>query len=148
MAEMLTPGPLRALYIVGSCQRLPDRDDRQAVEESELVVVQDIFLTEAATLADVVLPATSFAELDGTYTNLKGQVQRAHRALRPLGESRADWEILAQLGQRMATSKKQKARWAYASPAAIMDEIAKVVPAYGEISYATLGKWGKRRAEE
>lgn len=148
MAEMLKPGALKALYIMGSCQHLPDRDDRQALEELDLVVAQDIFLTEAAALADVVLPATSFAELDGTYTNLKGQVQRVHRALRPLGESRADWEIVAELGQRMATSGKQKARWAYASPAAIMDEIARVVPAYGEISYATLGKWGKRRAEE
>jgi len=112
------------------------------------LVVQDIFLTETAALADVVLPAVSFAELDGTYTNLKGRVQRVHRALRPLGESCADWKILAELGQRLVVSKEQKARWVYTDPAAVMDEIAKAVPAYGEISYATLGEFGKRRAGE
>jgi NADH-quinone oxidoreductase chain G len=146
--KMLKPGALNALYIMGACRQPPDGDARQALEELDFLVVQDVFLTETAALADVVLPARSFAELDGTYTNLKGQVQRVHRALRPLGDSRADWQILAELGQRIAASEKQKAHWAYPDPAAIMDEIARVVPAYGEISYATLGESGKRRAGE
>jgi predicted molibdopterin-dependent oxidoreductase YjgC len=144
---MFKPGALKALYIMGSCQRPPSDAAYQAFEELDFLVVQDIYLTETAALAHVVLPATSFAELDGTYTNLKGQVQRAHRALRPRGDSRADWEILSKLGRRMAVSKAQKACWIYADPAAIMGEIAQVVPAYSEIDYATLGEMGKRRGE-
>lgn len=147
-AEMLEPGALKALYVVGAGRRLPDDDARRALEALDFMVAQDIFLTETAALADVVLPAVSFAELDGTYTNLKGQVQRARRALRPLGEGRADWDILVELGQRMAASEKQKTRWTYAGPAAIMAEIARVAPAYAEISYATLGESGVRRAGE
>jgi NADH-quinone oxidoreductase subunit G len=146
--KMLKLGALNALYIMGACRQPPDGNARQALEGLNFLVVQDVFLTETAALADVVLPACSFAELDGTYTNLKGQVQRVHRALRPLGDSRADWQILAELGQRIAASEKQKVHWVYPDPAAIMDEIARVVPAYGEISYATLGKLGKRRAGE
>lgn len=147
-AEMLRPGALRALYVMGSCQRPSDDAARQALEELEFLVVQDIFLTETAALADVVLPACSFAELEGTYTNLKGQVQRVRQALRPLGQSRPDWQILAELGGRMSTGEKQKSRWDYADPAAVMAEIARAVPAYGEMTYVDLGACGKRRAGE
>jgi predicted molibdopterin-dependent oxidoreductase YjgC len=147
-ARMFEPGALKALYIMGSRQHPPNDTARLASDELDFLVVQDIFLTETATQADVVLPAASFAELDGTYTNLKGQVQRVHQALRPLGESRADWQILADLGQRMATTEKQRVRWGYTSPAAIMNEIARALPAYGGISYTTLGKLGQRRAGE
>ncbi|MFZ5918461.1 MAG: NADH-quinone oxidoreductase subunit NuoG [Chloroflexota bacterium] len=147
-SEMLRPGALKALYIMGSCQCPPDDAARQALAELDFLAVQDIFLTETAALADVVLPACSFAELDGTYTNLKGQVQRVQRALRPIGQSRADWQILADLGSRMAATEKQKSRWSYAGPAAILDEIAQAVPAYGKMSYATLGEHGQRRVGE
>ncbi len=145
--EMLRPGALKALYIMGTCQRPPDDAARQALEALDFLVVQDLFLTETAALADVVLPAVSFAELDGTYTNLKGRVQRVQRALRPLGESRADWQIVAGLGRLLADEKK-KGRWNYANPAAIMDEIGRALPAYREISYATLGASGIRRGGE
>ena len=146
--EMLKPGTLKALYVMGSRRCPPGEASCRALEALDFLVVQDICLTETATLANVVLPAVSFAELDGTYTNLKGQVQRVQRALRPLGKSRADWKILAALGQRMASSEKQKASWVYADPAAVMDEIARTVPAYSQVSYATLGGSGKRRAGE
>ena len=146
--EMFKPGALKALYIMGSCHCPPDSVACQALEELDFLVVQDIFLTDTAALADVVLPATSFAELCGTCTNLKGRVQRVHRALRPLGESRADWEILGELGQQMATGGKQNERWAYVDSAAVLNEIARAVPAYSGISYATLGELGKRRAGE
>ena len=147
-AEMFRPGALKALYIMGSCQCLPGEAAGQVLKELDFLVVQDIFLTETASQADVVLPACSFAELDGTYTNLKGHVQRVRRALRPVGHSRADWRILAELGGRMAATEKKKARWVYADPAAIMSEIAKAVPAYGEMDYATLSDLGQRRAGE
>jgi predicted molibdopterin-dependent oxidoreductase YjgC len=147
-ADMFRPGALKALYVMGSCQRPPDDAARQALEELEFLAVQDIFLTETAAQADVVLPACSFAELDGTYTNLKGQVQRVQQALRPVGQSRPDWRILAELGERMATGENQKARWDYADPAAVMAEIARAVPAYGEISFETLGDLGRRRGAE
>ncbi len=146
--QMLQPGALKALYVMGSCQSPPDGDARRALEALDFLIVQDIFPTETAALADVVLPAVSFAELDGTYTNLKGQVQRVRRALRPVGQSRADWQVLAELGRRMAGSQVQEARWDYTDPAAIMDEIATAVPAYGDISYAALGAFGRRRAGE
>jgi NADH-quinone oxidoreductase subunit G len=147
-AEMFEPGALKAMAIMGSRHCPPGDAVCQALEGLEFLVVQDIFLTETAAYADVVLPACSFAELDGTYTNLKGRVQRVHRALRPVGDSRADWKILAELGWRMAATEKRKVRWAYSAPAEIMAEIARTVPAYGEISYATLDELGRRRAGE
>jgi len=99
-------------------------------------VVQDIFLTETAALADVVLPAASFAEKDGTFTNSERRVQRVRKAIEPVGEARADWEIIAAVSTAMGYPMQ------YCSAGEIFDEIASVTPSYAGISYARLEEEG------
>src|SRR5436853_910155 len=89
----------------------------------EFLAVHDLFLTETARYADVVLPGASFAEKTGTYANTERRVQIAHQATRPPGEARADWEILLELSNRLGLPTP------FASPADIMTEIASVCPA-------------------
>jgi predicted molibdopterin-dependent oxidoreductase YjgC len=106
------------------------------VEESlrklDFLVVQDIFLTETARLADVVLPGTTFAERKGTYTNTERRVQVSYEVVPPVGGARPDWEIIAGISKRMGYPMD------YASAADIMKEIASVTPQYGGISYERL----------
>jgi len=85
--------------------------------------------TETAKLATVVLPAASFAEVDGTFTNLEGRVQRVRRGIKPLGSSKPDWWICSQIAQEMGASG-----FAYRRPSQITEEIARVVPGYKRIS--------------
>lgn len=99
-------GQIRALYIMGSnpAVSFPDRDlAAAALDKAPFVVVQDLFMTETALLADVFLPSSSFIEKDGTFTNIEGRVQHFKSAIKPIGNSRPDWqilgEILAQLGK-------------------------------------------------
>jgi len=128
-------GRVRALYIVGENPMMSEPDlghARQALAALDFVAVQDLFLTETAQMADVVLPAASFAEKDGTFTNTERRVQLLRRALEPPGEARRDWEIVADLATRLGY------RMDYAGSAQIMDEIAAVTPIYGGISHARL----------
>jgi predicted molibdopterin-dependent oxidoreductase YjgC len=110
---------------------------RQCLNDLPFLVVQDIFLTETAELADVVLPATSFAEKDGTFTGTDRRIQRVRRAIEPVGESRADWEILCQLARRMDAHG-----FDFQSPGEVMDEIAALTPIYGGVSYKRLAEGG------
>ena len=129
---------IRGLYIMAENSLLSDPDInhvRAAFERFEFLVVQDIFLTETAQMADVVLPGASFAEKDGTFTNTERRVQRVRKAVDPPGEARADWEILCELGKRLQG-------WEYGSPAEIMEEIAALTPIYGGITYERLGGRG------
>jgi len=96
--------------------------------------VQDIFLTETAQYADVVLPAACFAEKDGTFTNTERRVQRVRRAVASPGQARQDWEILADVATRMGYPI------AYGSAGQIMDEIASLTPIYGGISFDRLDR--------
>jgi len=128
-------GRLRAMFIVGEDPMMSEPDlfhAREAVAALDFVAVQDLFLTETAQLADVVLPAACFAEKDGTFTNTERRVQRLHRALEPPGEARCDWEIVADLAGRLGYPMH------YADSAAIMDEIARVAPIYGGMSHRRL----------
>ncbi len=128
-------GKVKALYIMGENPMLSDPDTahvEKALRAADLLVVQDIFLTETAKLADVVLPAASYVERDGTVTNTERRVQRTGKAIEPLGDSRADWEIICDLSTRMGYEMN------YASVNEIMIEIAQVTPQYGGISYARL----------
>ena len=97
-------GTLRALYVMGA-NPAADSLTAEALGRLDFLVVQDLFLTETAQLADVVLPATSFAEAEGTYTNLERRVQRGPQGISPVGESRADWQILAALAARWQTAQ-------------------------------------------
>ncbi|MGB2781423.1 MAG: formate dehydrogenase subunit alpha [Phycisphaerae bacterium] len=128
-------GKIKALYIVGENPMLSDPDlthVEKALKNLDFLVVQDIFLSETARLADVVLPAAGFAEKDGTFTNTERRVQRVRRGLDPPGEARADWEILSDLARRMACPMD------YADPSAVQDEIASLTPSYAGITYERL----------
>jgi predicted molibdopterin-dependent oxidoreductase YjgC len=109
---------------------------REALAKLEFLVVQDIFLSETAKLADVVLAGASFAEKDGTFTNTERRVQRVRQAIAPVGNSKPDWWITCELGKRMGKG------FDFKNPSQIMDEIASLTPSYGGISYKRLEKGG------
>ena len=130
---------IRGIYIVGENPMLSDPDlnhVRQGLTALDFLVVQDIFLTETAELADVVLPATSFAENDGTFTNTERRVQRVRKALDAPGEAREDWRIICDVAQRMGYDMDFK------NPEAILEEIASVTPIYGGITFDRLDGTG------
>jgi NADH-quinone oxidoreductase chain G len=120
MLEAAIEGKLRALYVMESDPATLCPGGKRALEELDFLVVQDLFLTQTAQLADVVLPAASFAEVDGTFTNLTGRVQRLRGALRPPGQARPDDQILVELAKAMGCG------FGYASTAEVMAEVAKL----------------------
>ncbi len=128
-------GKIKALYIMGENIMLSDPNINhveEALKKLEFLVVQDIFLTETAKFANVILPACSFAEKDGIYTNTERRVQRVRKAIEPIGESKPDWQIISELSTRMGYTMS------YNSPGEIMDEIARLTPIYGGINYLRL----------
>jgi len=143
ITEMITAAfekRLKALYIMGENPVVSDPDIhhvREALAHLEFLVVQDIFLTETAALADVVLPAASFAEKDGTFTSTDRTVQRIRKAIEPIGGCREDWRIIGEIATRMGYEGLS-----YHSPEEIMAEITAVTPSYGGISYQRLETGG------
>ncbi len=140
MINEAAKGNIKAMYIMGENPMVSDPDIshvRKGLENLEFIVVQDIFLTETAQLADVVLPATSYAEKEGTFTSTERLVQMVRKAIEPLGESKADWEIICSLAKTMDSKE-----FGYGSPAEIMDEIASLTPSYGGIVYDRLRSGG------
>ena len=142
MTEMLpaiSKGGIKALYIVGENPALTDADSNHAIKEMqelELLVVQDIFLTETGKLADVVLPASSFAEKEGTFSNTERRVARVRRAIPPVGQSKPDWQIICEISKRLGYPME------YHHPEEIFEEIRQVTPAYAGISYQRLETGG------
>ncbi|BDG59237.1 formate dehydrogenase subunit alpha [Caldinitratiruptor microaerophilus] len=139
VTEAACDGRVRALYVMGENPALTDANlnhVRHCLEQLEFLVVQDIFLTETAAMADVVLPAWSWAEKDGTFTSTERRVQRVRRFLDPPGEARADWDILSDLARRLGSD------WRYDSAEAIFEEIRRAVPAYAGITYARIEERG------
>jgi len=133
------PGTVKAAYIMGENPMLSDPDlhhVEKGLKSLEFLVVQDIFLTETAALATVVLPAACFAEKDGTQTNTERRVQRWRKAVNPPGEAKPDWQILSELAGKMGFAKQ----FPYKSAEEIFAEIAKVTPSYAGMSYARLEK--------
>ena len=130
---------IKALYIMGEdpLAKYPDKDYvESALKKIDFLVVQDIFMTETARLADVVLPGASFAEKNGTFTNVERRVQRLRKAFDPLGNSKADWEIICLLAQVMGYG------FDYLSAKDIFDEMARVSPIYRHVSYEEIGDTG------
>jgi len=128
-------GEIRALYVMGENPVLSDPDQHhveECLKKVEFLVVQDIFRTETAEYADVVLPAVSSVEKVGTYTNTERRIQLGHQALDPQGDALPDWKIVQLVANRMG------AGWDYRSPDAIMAEIASVTPQYGGVTYDRL----------
>lgn len=131
-------GKIKAMYIIGENPVLSEPDAnhaKEALSHLDFLVVQDIFLTETAKLADVVLPGVSFAEKDGTFTNTERRVQRVRKAVQPIGEARPDWQITCQIAQKMGAKG-----FGYKNPSEITDEIAHLTPSYGGITFERLEK--------
>jgi formate dehydrogenase alpha subunit len=140
MVDAACAGDVRALYVMGENPMLSDPDInhvRHCLEQLDFLVVQDIFLTETAQLAHVVLPGTSFAERDGSFTGTDRRIQRVRKAIEPIGESKPDWEIVCMLARRMGA-----AGFDFDSPGEVADEIAQVSPIYGGLSYERLEREG------
>lgn len=132
-------GKVKALYVMGENPMLSDPDlnhAREALSRLDLLIVQDIFLSETAEMAHVVLPAACFAEKDGTFSNTERRVQRVRKAVAAPGQAKADWEIISELSTRMAYPMK------YAGAEDIMKEINELTPSYAGITYDRLEKGG------
>ena len=138
--EAADRGQIKAIYILGENPVLSDAEAghvEQALGKLELLVVQDIFLTETAKLAHVVLPGVTFAEKEGTFTNTERRVQMVRRAIEPVADARQDWWITCQIGQKMGGRG-----FDFTDPSQILYEIARVTPSYGGISFPRLEKGG------
>ena len=136
----VTGGRIKAIYLVGENPALSEADAthaRDAMEQVDFLVVQDIFLTESAQYADVVLPAATFAEKDGTFTNTERRVQRVRKAIEPVGDARTDLWITCEIAKRMGAPG-----FGFASAAEVMDEIVKLTPSYGGITYDRIDRTG------
>ena len=131
---------IKALYLVGENPVLSEANSKHvkdAIKKLEFMVVQDIFLSETAKFADIILPATTFAEKDGTFTNTDRRIQRIRKAIKPVGNSKPDWQIVCNIAERM------KARgFEFSNPKAIMDEITSLTPSYAGISFKRIEKVG------
>lgn len=142
MTEMLpaiAQGGIKALYIMGENPALTDPDSDHAIKAMqalELLVVQDLFLTETGKLADVVLPAASFAEKDGTFSNTERRVSRVRQAIPQVGQAKPDWQIICEIAGHLGYPMK------YAGPEEIFEEIRRVTPSYAGISYQRLEAGG------
>lgn len=132
-------GQIKGLFVIGENPMVSDPDlhhVEEGLKKLDFLVVQDIFLTETARLADVVLPAACFAEKEGTFSNTERRVQRVRKAVEPPGQARPDWEILAEIATRMGYPMH------YADAEAIFDEMAGITPSYAGMTYERLDKAG------
>ncbi len=133
-------GGVRGMYMLGENPFLSDPNInkvRKALSKLDFLVVQDIFLTETAEFADVILPASSYLEKDGTYTNTDRRVQLGRKVLDTPGQARVDWEVVQDIANRIGLD------WRYESPRQIFDEMVSVLPSYKNLSYDNLGLSGK-----
>ena len=134
-------GNVEALWIMGADPASDCRKAGEALGRVPFLIVQDLFMTDTASMAEVVLPAASFAEIDGSFINLTGRLQALHSARRPPGRARPDWWIIAETAKRMVDNKRRRV-WEFAGPAGILDEIAKVIPSYRGVDYGRMGQAG------
>jgi formate dehydrogenase major subunit len=140
VTEIVKEGsPVSGMYVMGENPVLSDPNVAKAeewVRRLEFLAVQDLFLTETARWADVVLPGSSFAEKEGTFANTDRHIQLALPAVSPPGDARQDLDILIDLSRRLGLATN------YEGPAAVMDEIARVTPNWRGVSYAKLHREG------
>lgn len=140
MMDAAAKGRIKGMFIMAENPMLSDPDIghvREALENLKFLAVQDIFLTETAQLADVVLPGVSFAERDGTFTSTDRRVQRIRKAIEPIGDSKPDWQIICQLAEKLGSPN-----FKYSSPEDIFEEIAQLTPIYQGISYQRIETGG------
>ncbi len=136
----VTGGRIKAIYLVGENPALSEADAthaQEAMDQVDFLVVQDIFLTESARYADVVLPAATFAEKEGTFTNTERRVQRVRKAIEPVGGARTDLWITCEIAKRLGA-----AGFDFETAAEVMDEIRALTPSYGGITYERIEETG------
>jgi formate dehydrogenase alpha subunit len=139
MLEEIHAGKIKAMYVMGEdpLGKYPDVEYvKSALDRLDFLVVQDISLTPLAKMANVILPGASFAEKDGTFTNVERRVQKLKKAFEPWGNSKADWQIVCLLAQAMGYE------FDYLSAKEIFDEIVKVSPIYENMSHEKIGEAG------
>ena len=138
---------IKALYILGEDPVVSDPDSahiRHCLEECDFIVLQEIFPTETAKYADVLLPGVSFAEKTGSFTNTERRIQLVRKAIDPPGEARPDWWITSQLAQSVRALEGRDfkpapyAAWDYQDSAEVMQEIAALTPSYAGVSHERL----------
>jgi formate dehydrogenase alpha subunit len=133
-------GKVRGLYIMGENPMISDPDQnhvRRCLDKTEFLIVQDIFMTDTALYADVVLPGERFGEKDGTFTNTERRCERIRKVINPPGEAKADWQILCEAAKACGYKGMD-----YKDPSGIMEEIRKVTPIYGGMRYDRLNPHG------
>jgi len=136
MVELAGSGELKAMFVMAENPLVADPDinhTRESLKKLDFLVVQDIFFTETAEIAHVVLPGASYAERDGTVTGTDRRVQLVNKAIDPVGDSKPDWEIIVDLAKKMNAPG-----FDFASPQAIMEEAAGLTPIYGGVTYDRL----------
>ncbi|MDD5370071.1 MAG: formate dehydrogenase subunit alpha [Anaerolineaceae bacterium] len=136
-------GGVRALLVMGENPMMSEPNlnhTRQEIEQLEFLVAQDLFINETGAYADVFLPATSWAEKEGTFTNTDRRVQRVRQAIPPRGQARADWQIVCDLARRIEQrlGRPQSAGWNYTHPSEILEEMASLVPEYAGVKYGRI----------
>ncbi len=139
MMNGLESGDIKGMVVLGENPVGSDPDVnhvKHALESAEFLCVIDIFLTDTAKLAHVVLPGVSFAEKEGTFTNTERKVMRVRKAVEPMGDSKPDWEIIRDLSTKFGLEMK------YESPEEIFNEIAELTPSYGGLDYQRLEQGG------
>jgi formate dehydrogenase alpha subunit len=146
IVEAIGIGGVRSLYMMGENPMMSEPDlnhTRQKIEQLEFLVAQDLFINESGAFADVFLPATSWAEKDGTFTNTDRRVQRVRQAIPPIGQSRPDWQIMCDLALRIEKRLgRSTSRWDYKNPATILEEMGSTVPEYAGVKYSRLEETG------
>jgi formate dehydrogenase alpha subunit len=147
MIDGALSGAVRAMFVVGENPMMSEPNQnhaRHALEQLDFLVCQDIFVNETGEMADVILPATSFAEKDGTFTNTDRRVQRCRIAVPPVGNSRPDWEILCDLGRRIEArlGVHLSAGFAYNHPSEIWEEMRQLTPDFQGIDYERIDREG------
>ena len=136
--EAARKGIIKVIYLIGENPVLSEAHAshiKEALKNLEFLIVQDIFLSETAQLADVVLPASSFAEKDGTFTNTERRIQRIWKAIEPIGNSKPDWWIICEIAKRIGAQG-----FDFSHPSEIMREVTGLTPGYGGITYERIEK--------
>lgn len=140
MMDAAVDGQVHAMYVMGEDPVLSDPDAnhvKKAMSSLDFLVVQEIFMSETAKFADVVLPATCYAEKDGTFTASERRVQRVRKAVNPPGEAKLDWQIISEIAQKMGAPGFE-----YKDAEEIFEEIRACTPSYRGMTYERLGKKG------
>lgn len=147
MMPLALEGKLKAIHVLGEDPIMSEPDTnhiRLAMETCELVVLQEIFPSETAPYADVLLPGASFAEKDGTFTNTERRIQMVHKAVESPGEAKPDWWIISELAKKILNTGDRKIQeaefgsWDYQDTNQIMEEIAALTPIYAGVSHQRL----------